>query len=152
MATYRTGSGRSIMATMMREYEDAEEAVGGEVYRELNEIASDSVPLVPVDTGALRASKYTTEPAISADNHMTGEVGYGGVATQINPKTGEPTSAYALAVHENLDAHHEVGQAKYLQIPFEAHIEGMEGRIIEGVRRSLHGGGPAPAATSEGGE
>lgn len=44
-------------------------------------------------------------------------VGYGGNGDPINPETGEPASAYMVAVHEDLGAYHENGKAKFLEDP-----------------------------------
>lgn len=150
MARYRSLSGRSITESAMRFMDrTAVPALGREMYREMTEVGEASLPLVPVDTGSLRASEYVSEPVVK-DGHITCEVGYGGVATKINPKTGEPTSAYALIVHENLQAHHDVGSAKYLQIPFDAKIPGMADRIADGMRRTASGAGGSPPGSAEG--
>jgi hypothetical protein len=44
-------------------------------------------------------------------------LGYGGNGDPINPKTGKPASYYMVAVHENLDAVHPNGKAKFLEDP-----------------------------------
>lgn len=132
--TYRTVSGRSLAESGLKFGAKVLTRIGVELYRENTETLEESLPLVPVDTGALRGSGYVSQPEI-AGTHVTSEVGYGGVATKINPKTLEPTTTYALIVHENLEAHHEVGQAKYLQVPFDAKIEGMGQRIAAGLKR-----------------
>lgn len=61
-------------------------------------IQRESQRLVPIKTGNLRASAYTRK---SPNNPKVVEVGYG--------------AAYALYVHENLEAHHTVGEAKFLE-------------------------------------
>lgn len=152
MRKYRSASGRTITQSLNQYGEKAYMALGAELYREGTEIQTASLPLVPVDTGALHNSSYVTEPKRDGD-HITVEVGFGGVATQINPKTGEPTTAYALAVHENLQAHHEVGQAKYLEAPFDAARSGMSDRIIAGMKRRISGaGGGQDQAEGDGGQ
>lgn len=62
-------------------------------------IAERARELVPVDTGALRNSIRVEE----RDN------GYAVVA-------GGPEAPYAIYVHERLDLHHEVGQAKFIEV------------------------------------
>lgn len=145
---YRSASGKSIGETLSTYGERSFAAIEKQVYREETEIMTASFPLVPVDTGALRGSGYAAEP-VRDENHILGEFGYGGVATKINPKTLEPTSTYALAVHENLDAHHEVGQAKYLEAPTDAAMQGMTGRIVAGVRSAMAGSGSGSQAPGE---
>lgn len=57
----------------------------------------------PVRYGNLRASAYTRK---APDNPEAVEVGF--------------TASYALYVHENLEAHHTVGEAKFLEHAVEA--------------------------------
>jgi hypothetical protein len=72
------------------------------VRSELEVEATESQRRTPVDTGSLRAS-HTVE--VYADRRdVTGTITVGG-----------PSAPYALYVHENLDAHHDVGQAKFLE-------------------------------------
>ncbi len=56
---------------------------------------------VPVDTGALRNSAFTRKEGSGVNTAAV--VGY--------------TQAYAVVVHEDLEAHHPVGEAKYLERP-----------------------------------
>jgi len=62
-------------------------------------IKGNSMALTPVDTSALRASHF-----VNVDTSPTGIVATVG-ATQF----------YAIFVHENLEARHPVGQAKFLE-------------------------------------
>lgn len=57
----------------------------------------------PVDTGVLRGSGYVDDPTLRLNVHRI-EVGFGGAAAE-----------YAVVVHEDMDAFHPVGQAKYLE-------------------------------------
>ncbi|HAM42170.1 MAG TPA: hypothetical protein DCP69_12810 [Candidatus Omnitrophica bacterium] len=57
----------------------------------------------PVDTGVLRSSGLVIGPEQ-----------VGGV-WQVRMVFGGPAAPYAAAVHENLEAFHKVGQAKYLE-------------------------------------
>ena len=63
-------------------------------------LRGDSVPLAPIDRGPLRGSAQVT-PA-SAGN-LTSHVSY--------------DTPYAARQHEELDYHHDEGQAKYLEQP-----------------------------------
>lgn len=67
---------------------------------------------VPVDTGNLKNSGYTRKAG-----KLAVEVGF--------------TAFYAVYVHENLDARHPVGEAKFLQNAVSAN----EGRILEIIQR-----------------
>lgn len=57
----------------------------------------------PVDTGVLRSSGHVQGPTVHG-NEIVVRLVFGG-----------PAADYAAIVHENLQAHHDVGQAKYLE-------------------------------------
>lgn len=81
-----------------------------------NEIMDESMAQVPVDTTTLMLSAFWE---VTGD-YKTGwnaVLGYGGNGDPVNPKTGKPASSYALAVHEDLNAHHSIGKAKFLEDP-----------------------------------
>lgn len=61
-------------------------------------IEGTAVPRAPRDTGNLRGSSYTRK---APGNPQAVEVGFG--------------AAYALPVHEDLEARHEDGEAKFLE-------------------------------------
>lgn len=67
-----------------------------------------SVPLAPVDRGPLRESAQVTEATASS---LTAHVSY--------------DTPYAARQHEELDYHHEDGQAKYLEQPLEEHRDDL---------------------------
>lgn len=76
------------------------------------EIMEISKELCPEDTGALVSSAFVE----MTKNRVSGaEVTYGYRGDTINPKTGESTSTYAIKVHEDLEARHPKGSAKYLE-------------------------------------
>lgn len=87
--------------------------------QEAGEVIEASKPLVPVDTGALKASDYITETEKGVN------FGY--------------SEEYALVVHEDLSANHPVGQAKYLEIPYLQRKrkirEGVEKKVKELVKK-----------------
>lgn len=75
------------------------------LYTEAQIEATESRRRTPVDRGNLRASHFVMPPVIkrwSGDAFVTIQV-------------GGPAAPYAVFVHENLDAHHKVGQAKFLE-------------------------------------
>jgi len=81
---------------------------------------------VPVDTGALRASGYVAPPELLPTG-ATIELGFGG-----------PAAPYAVFVHEDLTKHHPVGQAKYLELPVRARLQGMPAVLAERVNEANH--------------
>jgi hypothetical protein len=92
---------------------------------ESEEVMTASKEQVPVDTGALRSTGHVQDP-VTKRNEVSITMGYGGIAGPggpfISKKTGKVVTevGYAVAVHENLDAHHKVGNAKFLERPFLA--------------------------------
>ncbi len=136
---YSTGSGRTLNATLRDYGAKAAASLGRNLYKEGLGIMASSQGLVPVDTSALRSSGYVMEP-VQEINMVTVYLGYGGPAAKINSKTGESTDGYALIVHENLEAFHPVGSAKYLEMPFDQAKRGMGARLANGIREDMHGG------------
>jgi hypothetical protein len=63
-------------------------------------VVGDAQQLTPVLTGFL-AGSGTTTPAVIDGEQITKEIGF--------------NADYAAAVHERLSAHHDQGQAKYLE-------------------------------------
>ena len=80
----------------------APELIAAALQAELEIESTESQRRTPVDTGALRASHSVSVQSDS--DGVTGTISVGGVA-----------APYAVAVHENLDAFHPVGQAKFLE-------------------------------------
>jgi len=137
--TYRTKSGIGIAERGSQIAGVKLKALGVGLYREGLGIMAASQGLVPVDTSALRSSGYVLPPEYD-DKSVIVYLGYGGPAAKINPKTGESTAGYALYVHENLDAFHPVGTAKYLELPFDQAKRGMDERLAQAMRQAAHGG------------
>lgn len=135
---YRTASGSSVQAMLRRVGDKAAKALGKQLYNEGQGIIEASSGLVPVDTGTLKSSRYTAEPVREGDR-ITVEIGYGGPAAKINPKSGESSDGYAIIVHENLEAFHKTGVAKFLELPFNQAKHGMGARIAAGMRTDLNG-------------
>jgi hypothetical protein len=83
---------------------------------------------VPVDTGALRASGFVDAPLVTATGARV-DLGFGG-----------PAAPYAAIVHEDLLARHPVGQAKYLEIPLRAYVQGMAAVLAMRARDAIRAG------------
>ena len=100
------------------------------IYEEAWVIFKESQKLVPVDTGALRASGFVHAPKKENDRVFV-RVTYGG-----------PAAHYALYVHENLYARHDAPtQAKYLETPLYRQvpvlIKNLATRINHMIRTQL---------------
>jgi hypothetical protein len=77
----------------------------------------------PVDTGRLRASGHVADPERHGRN-ISVELSYG--------------TDYAVYVHENLEAHHPVGQAKFLESVLNESAPHMLERVAHRVRLDTH--------------
>lgn len=106
------------------------EALARGMYQEASIIVTAAqTDYVPVRTGALRASGFVEAPQVSGTRSSVG-FGFGG-----------PGAEYAVIVHEDLTKRHPVGQAKYLEIPLKARLQGMAAvlrqRVNDGVRQAI---------------
>ena len=75
----------------------------------------------PVDYGILRDSGVVEQPQIKG-NVISVKIGFGGGAAH-----------YAIYVHEDLDAKHEVGQAKFLS----SSMDEASGKFVDFVSANL---------------
>ena len=89
---------QEVLANLNARAEAIEGATVAGLYAAGLHLEARAKPLAPVDTGNLRGSGYTRKAS-----EDTVEVGF--------------SAAYAIYVHENLEAHHPVGQAKFLEAP-----------------------------------
>lgn len=98
----------------------------------LNDAKDDKVP---VDFGTLKGSGYVTLPDPN-DRIPIIEIGFGGAAKD-----------YAENVHEDLEAFHEVGQAKYLEAAMAENFGRLTGIIATKGRAAFESGrGPRQEA------
>ena len=97
---------------------------------EAQEAFAQSQDEVPVDTGALKNSgRLRPETGVyERGNEVYVELTYGGSATE-----------YSIYVHENLEANHPHGNAKYLEGPMSRQVNGISGRIADKVERATKG-------------
>jgi hypothetical protein len=111
---------------IMSKYKDkATSVIAPALYQEAEAIMTQAKMLTPVDTGALRASGHVRRPVVSAQS-VSVTLGFGGTA-----------APYAVYVHEDLTKRHPVGQAKYLEQPFNAAKQSMAERIANKVAREI---------------
>lgn len=72
-----------------------------------NDLQQKAVDITPIDTGALRASAFTEVDRQGKNPAVI--VGF--------------EEEYAIYVHENLEAHHDIGQAKFLEQPLRENTD-----------------------------
>ena len=102
-------------------------------------IMTQSKKIVPVDTGALRSTGHV-KPPVDTPGRIEIELGYGGPAGK-GDKAGKDLG-YGIWVHERMDAQHKVGEAKFLQKPFEIAAPGVAAALVESLHKlveSYHG-------------
>ena len=99
--------------------------VGAALYQEALIEQKESMRRTPVDTTALRGSHHTTLPEIKLGGSISVQIEVGGSA-----------AGYAVIVHEDLDAFHKVGQAKFLESTIKESQPFMLERIAKRVKVS----------------
>lgn len=89
----------------------------------------------PVDHGPLRASGHVQLPEVTP-REVSVELGFGGPAGSGNQgDTNDEDVGYAVHVHEDMTAHHTVGNAKFLENPVKARQPGMPDRVARRVNQ-----------------
>jgi hypothetical protein len=91
-----------VMRRLERLAKQMPNEVARALYEELQIERQESMRRTPVDTGALRGSHEVSVEQTGRD--IVGRITVGGVA-----------APYAIWVHENLEAFHPVGEAKFLE-------------------------------------
>lgn len=97
------------------------EEVARALYAEAEIEMTEAKRRTPVDTGALRASG-TVQPPNAQGARIAVTMGFGGAA-----------APYAVVVHENLEAFHRVGQAKFLESTLRESAPYMAERIARRI-------------------
>ena len=108
------------------------------------EIMNESKRQVPKLTKTLLSSAFyeVTRRTDTAATTWAYEalLGYGGNGDPINPVTGKPASSYMVAVHEDLDAFHPVGKAKFLEDPVREYADkNFKRTVFKYAKESLAG-------------
>jgi hypothetical protein len=94
---------QKLFAQLGRSTHMAVEVAMQEELQILFEMTQDQVPVM---TGALKESGQVDGPAWAGTSVLEGRIGY-----------GSPDVDYALYVHEDLDAYHAEGNAKFVENP-----------------------------------
>ena len=115
-------TGVAAMAAKIRSVEASfRDNVAAALYAEANIELTESKRRVPVDTGILRASGHVQEPVWSGKS-ISVTLAYGGDA-----------EGYAVVVHEDLDAFHPHGSAKYLESVLKESQPHMKARVARRI-------------------
>lgn len=96
-------SGRALVIDRLRNIsKNLPKLVGAALYTEASVEAKEAKRRTPVDRGTLRGTIHVTPPVL-------------GTNIYVMIVAGGPSAPYAVYVHEDLDAFHKVGQAKFLE-------------------------------------
>lgn len=95
--------GAQLRARLARLKTRFPDEVARALYQETEIETTEVKKRTPVDQGTLRGTVHTVGPV------KEGSIIYTLIAC------GGPAAPYAIYVHENLEAHHPVGQAKFLE-------------------------------------
>ena len=102
------------------------------LFREGEELMTESKPLTPLLTGNLRNSGTVTLPT-QTRRQIIVQVGYGGPAGAGNQEgTNKKDVGYALVQHEK----HQT-RSKFLERPFDKRSKGLARRIAQDLRRTV---------------
>lgn len=132
MVTVAVKGGGEVLAAVSKMRERVLPAAAAALYQKAVQIMTASDSLVPVDTGRLRASHYVELPKFTG-NAVKLVMGYG--------------ARYALAVHERIYAHHEHGQAKFLELAFYEKTANLGRWLTLQIKQNLKNGVGMPAAS-----
>lgn len=94
-----------------------------------------SLRLVPFDKGNLQASAHINDKV--DDDEVKVVIGYGGKAGIGNfmpGRTNRIDVGYAADQHESVEYDHDVGQAKFLEEPFNRRAPGIARRVARKIK------------------
>jgi hypothetical protein len=116
---------------------DIPRAMGSVLFQEGEETITEAKLITPVDEGVLRASAFVKLPQLK-DGEFVVEIGFGGPAGSGNQGASNAKDVgYAVFVHEDLTAHHNVGQAKFLEVPLDRRRPSIPTRLAANLDREL---------------
>lgn len=99
----RPSGADAVLARLRRAADRAPEMVGGAMFEEFSIEMLEMQRRTPVEFGHLRQSGHVELPVIRG-NEIEVTLGFGG-----------PAAPYAIYVHEDVEAYHEVGEAKFVE-------------------------------------
>lgn len=109
-----------VLDQLKRIGEDAKQETSDALYAEAELIMGEAKHRTPADTGALRSSGHVVPPDSPGDPIV---LAFGG-----------PAAPYAVYVHENLEAKHSVGQAKFLESAIIDALPDLVERVAKRVK------------------
>jgi hypothetical protein len=132
-----------LVKRLLRIGADVRAEGGRALFQEALVEAKESMRRTPVETGALRASHEVERPVVDGED-VSVRIVVGGPAGSHTPGgTQKSDVGYALIVHEDLEADHKVGQAKFLESTLHESAPHMAGRLAARIdlNRAIAAGG-----------
>lgn len=114
---------RRKIASLQRELPNE---IGRAVRAEAEIEATECKRRTPVDSGNLRATIHVEGPINEPGNGISAAIVCGG-----------PAAPYAVHVHENMDAYHRVGGAKFIEGPVRESAPFLPARIAKRLREAI---------------
>ena len=118
MITMTVSGSEAIVSSLQRLAPAALDEAASSAYMWAETVMNESKRECPVDKGFLRASGVVDEPRVASDGFAI---------------TLEYPTEYAVYVHENLEANHPNGKAKFLEDPMMAHLGDLPDTIGRAV-------------------
>jgi len=117
----------ALSRTLCNIADEVPREVGVALFREAQLIKTASIKRTPKDLGTLRNTHEVMRPVISGHD-VSVEISVGG------PTAASPQGAgYALIVHEDLEARHTVGEAKFLEKSVNESASGLAERVAKRI-------------------
>ena len=116
---------REVQRTLNKMGKEGKKAIRRFMREELEIISTDAKRLTPVEFGPLKDSGHAT-PVRIVGGALVGSVVFGGAA-----------ASYAPFVHERLELHHDVGQAKFLTTAVQRRVRGMGTRLARELAKEM---------------
>ena len=136
MATTGTVTGdKEVIARLKKIAQENPSVVAKAMYTHAEFLMTESKKEVPVDTGTARSSGFVEEPRISSSS-VSVKLGYGGPASKQNPKGGEAAD-YIERLHEDTEARHTVGKAKFLEDPVRRNAKKFFNDVLSSVQKDI---------------
>lgn len=117
--------GAEMKANLLELARKSRKAIERAVYEFAEVEMTEMKRQVPVDTGTLKASGYVEKPKRDGDT-VSVEMGFGGAAED-----------YAIPVHEDLEAFHRVGNAKFVERPLAESAPHFADRVAASIKGDL---------------
>ena len=96
------------------------------------DLLEKSKDLVPVDTGALKENGHIERLSDGSGYAVVYDI----TAGERNPRATDKDFKYGALQHEELSFHHDIGQALYLEIPYESNKDDYKAKIANAIRRA----------------